>query len=207
MPNTLDLINNVCSLIGERPLASSTGSLGGIVRSALNNALYTVAQNTRSAEFEKFITFNATNSDYTVPIGTLPSSVVKVREVSFRTAAPNVQIYKLSEQDLDLLPYWRSYTIIGNNVYLSPMINRPVIIYLLTTNVPTLNADGDALPFSDALVGAVSHTAAAILCVSYIDDPNAAALHSRISNDLIVTARNNTGVGRGRKFNMGGVNV
>jgi hypothetical protein len=203
----LEIINNVCSLIGERPIASSTGSLGTIVRSAINTAIQTVADETRASSFEKLITFTATNNDYLVPIGVIPSSVSRIREVSIRTDAPNQLVVRLESQSLSLLPYYYSYTVIGDNLYLSPSIARPVVVYALSTDVPTLPSDDTVLPFSNSLLPAISHSAAAILCISYLDDANAASLQQRLASDLITRARNNKGVGRARTFNMGGAVV
>jgi hypothetical protein len=203
MAFTLDLINNTLALVGERPITTSTGSLGGIVRQALTTALYKVVQETRAQTFEQFLTFTATNDDYLVPIGSIPPTVAQFNKLQYRVVGDN-RILTLKHQPLELLPYDRSYTIVGANVYLSPMFNRPITLFASVLNVPSLPADAVDSPVPDYLAGCVIHTAASILCLSYLDDPNASSLHRNIAAELIGIARLQFGSTRGREFNMGG---
>lgn len=206
MASTLELINQTLALIGERPLSTSTGSLGGICRSALTTALYQVVQSTRASVFEQFLTFTATNADYLVPIGVIPPTVAQIYKVQYRTTGYN-DIYTLEKQRIEQLPYSYAYALVGANVYLSPLFARPITLFATVLNVPVLPADDVLSPIPDFLVGAIVHTAASILSLSYLDDGNAAALHRNQAQELTGLARLQFGVTRGREFNMGGINV
>lgn len=203
---TLDLCNQTLALIGERPLTTTTGSLGGIVRQALTTALFKVVQETRAATFEQFLTFTATNADYLVPVGTIPPTVAQFNKLQYRITGDN-RIYTIKSQPLEFLSYEPSYTIVGANLYLSPTFNRPITLFASVLNVPEIPADGVVSPLPDYLVGAVTHTAAAILCQSYLDDGNAAALHKNMAGELVGIIRLQYGATRGKSFNMGGWNV
>lgn len=206
MAATLDLVNQTLALIGERALSTSTGSLGGMVRSALTTAIYKVVQETRASVFEQFLTFTATNADYLVPIGQIPSSVAQIYKVQYRTTGFN-DIFTLEQQKLEQLPYNYSYALVGSSVYLSPLFARPITLFASVLNVPSLPADDVASPIPDFLVGAIVHSAASILSLSYLDDGNAAALHRNQAQELTGIARLQYGVTRAREFNMGGLNV
>ena len=200
---TLELCNQTLALVGERPLTTTTGSLGGIVRQALTTALFKVVQETRAQTFEQFLTFTATNDDYLVPIGNIPLTVAQFNKLQYRVVGDN-KILTVKHQPLEILPYDLSYSIVGANVYLSPMFKRPVTLFASVLNVPSLPADAVDSPIPDYLAGCIMHTAASILCMSYLDDGNAAALHRNVAAELIGTARLQFGATRGREFNMGG---
>lgn len=203
---TLDLCNNVLALIGERPLTTTVGSLGGIVRQALTTAVYKVVEETRAQTFEQFLTFTATNDDYLVPIGSLPATVVQFNKLQFRVTGSN-RICTLKHQPLELLACELSFTIVGINLYLTPMLKRPITLFASVLNVPDLPADGVVSPLPDYIVGAVSHTAASILSMSYLDDANAAALHRNTAAELVGIIRLQYGATRGKSFNIGGTVV
>jgi hypothetical protein len=206
MAFTLDLINQTLALIGERALATSTGSLGGMVRNALTTALYTVVQQTRASVFEQLLSFTATNTDFLVPIGSIPPNAVQFRKLTFRQTAAGALVV-IKEQPLEQLPYTPSYSVVGDKIYLSPQFARPITLFAQALVVPSLPSDDTVSPIPDYLAGAVAHTAAAILCISYLDDGNAASLHRNTAQELIAIARLNSGIGKAREFNIGGVSV
>jgi hypothetical protein len=204
--NTLELVNNTLSLIGERPIASSTGSLGGITRSALTTAFYSVIQQTRASAFEQILTYTATNPDYLVPIGALPDTVVQLNKMYYTD--DNSRVFELKSQRLELLQFFpTSYTLIGNNIYLTNSFNRPVDIFASVLNVPDLTADGVDSGLPKYLIAPVSHLAASILAVSYLDDANVASVHRNMAEELIILVRGQLGRTRARSFNIGSINV
>lgn len=204
--NTLELVNNTLSLIGERPIASSTGSLGGSTRSALTTAFYSVIQQTRASAFEQILTYTATNPDYLVPIGALPDTVVQLNKMYYTD--DNSRVFELKSQRLELLQFFpTSYTLIGNNIYLTNSFNRPVDIFASVLNVPDLTADGVDSGLPKYLIAPVSHLAASILAVSYLDDANVASIHRNMAEELIVLVRGQLGRTRARSFNIGSINV
>lgn len=206
MASTLELINRTLSLIGERPITTSTGSLGALTRNALTTAIYGVVQSTRASSFEQWLTFTATNDDFLVPAGVLPPTVAQVNKVSYRVTGSN-RILVIKEQPLELLPHMLSYSVVGSNLFVSPMFARPVTLFASVLNVPELPADDVNSPIPEFIAGAVAHTAASILCLSYLDDPNAASLQRSIANELTVQTRLQYGQTRGKNFNIGGENV
>lgn len=205
MPSTLDLYNQTLALIGERPLTTSVGSLGGMVKNAITTALYKVIGETRASTFEQFLTFTGTNDDYLVPIGVVPPTVVQFNKVQYRATGQNTLV-TVKHQPLDLLSFTFGYSIVGANLYLSPMYKRPITLFASALVVPSLPADDQPSPVPDYLVGAIVHTAAAILCISYLDDGNAAALQRNLAQELIGLNRLQFGATRGKSFNIGGWN-
>ena len=199
---TIDLINDTLALIGESALVTSTGSLGKLTRSVLQNAIYKVVQECRPSFFEQLLTFTATNVDPNVPIGQLPDNVSEVYNVFFINGYAPTKIqstsYNYLSRGLAL-----SYCVIGRSVYLGSGFARPAIVNMHVLNVPTLPpADDVNCGIPDACLAAVKHTAAAILCSSYLDDANAASVQRNIAQEMGNVLRSSYGINRGRTYSL-----
>jgi len=199
------MFNYVLSLIGEQPLLSSAGNLGQLVRNSLYTSTLAVVQSSRASFFEQFVTGTATNDDYLVPAMVVPTDVIQVLDVLY--ADPYVNLVPLSRQEL--VNFNRSYPdytydIVGSNLYISPRIPRPANIRLRALVVPSIpTADDTLVSIPKPALPAVAHGAASILCLSYVDDGNAAAQHERLADELTMALRQQYGITRGRTFNIG----
>lgn len=201
---TLNLINSVLHHIGEQSLATSAGTLGSLARTAIQSALTKVVQETRASFFEQVYTITATNDDYTVPAGQLSTQIAQVYDVVWNHDS---NIIRMMEQPFERLDVLFGYSIIGNNLYVTRLLNRPIDLQIRALVIPFLpEADDVDSGIPVALQPAVIHQAASILLVTYMDDANAAAIQQRMADTLIATARGQLGITRGRQFNMAGNN-
>jgi hypothetical protein len=204
---TIELINSVLSHIGEQKLTTSTGSIGQLVRSIITTAIYKVVQETRYQSFDVMLTFTGTDENYLVPVGELPANVVQVYSVYYIANTNAIYgdiLVRLNEYRLHHLNTVLGYALVGSNIHVSSHLAKPVDIRVRALVAPTLPVSDEAeTSIPDALIPAIVHTAASILCVSYLDDPNAAAVQNRIASELIANARNHFGAGRGRMLNLG----
>jgi hypothetical protein len=204
---TIELINSLLSHIGEQKLTTSTGSIGQLVRSILTTAIYKVVQETRYQSFDVMLTFTGTDENYLVPVGELPANVVQVYSVYYVASTNTIYgdtLARLNEYRLHHLNTVLGYALVGSSLHVSTRLAKPVDIRVHALVAPTLPVSDEAdsgLP--DAIIPAIVHTAAAILCVTYLDDPNAAAIQTRIAGELTNNIRNQYGAGRGRMLNLG----
>jgi hypothetical protein len=204
---TIELINSVLSHIGEQKLTTSTGSIGQLVRSIITTAIYKVVQETRCQTFDVMLTYTATSENYQVPIGQLPLNVIQVYSVYYVANTNTIYgdtLARLNEYRLHHLNTVLGYALVGSNIHVSSHLAKPVDIRVHALVAPTLPVSDEAdsgLP--DAIIPAIVHTAAAILCVTYLDDPNAAAIQTRIAGELTNNIRNHYGAGRGRMLSLG----
>jgi len=203
MMPTLDFFNYVLSLVGEQPLATTAGNLGMLTRNAIYTSLLTVVQSKRANFFEKLLSGEVTNVDYLVPAFSLPDEVTQVLNVWLvdQVTGEMVQLVQqpLSTQTVPTL----SYDIIGNKLYINKGITRPAQLSIRALVIPTLpTSDTDDVGIPAPLRPAIAHGAASILCVSYIDDGNAAAQHKRLADEAMLMLRQQFGIARGRHFNL-----
>lgn len=203
----LDFVNGILSLMGEQPLATSSGTLGQMVKNVAQTAINTVAQTVRPQAFEHIVNMTTTNSDYSVAVGLLPDNVIQIYNVHFvrGTNSP----LRLQAIAYEALPTNYGYSIVGNSVYVSPIIARDMSLplsvsfhVLLAPNLPT--ADDVDIGIPTLLIPAIQHTAASILLLSYVDDANAASQHQRLAESMTTMLRLQIGVSRGRSYNIGG---
>lgn len=209
MPKTtLQLINSTLALIGEQALLSSTGTLGDLVRDAVNTALVNVAQETRANTFETTIQGTASNNDYLVPVLTLPANVLQVFTVSLRVSTGTSfgdNLIQLDYLPLESLTVEPAYSISGANLYLSPTIARPASLFiraLQAFTLPTNDNTDSGLP--DVVIPSVQHIAASILALSYLDDSNQAAVQQKIATSLLDKLKAQYGNFRAKSFNVSG---
>jgi len=205
--NKLQLINNVLSLIGEQPLLSSSGRLGLLTVNAINTAIITVAQESRHQSFEVTTPVTVTAPDYLTEAYRLPDNVLQVLAVNVRQSTGSALGDSLTALDyvaLEELPRRPSYSISSSSIFVSPTLARPLTLSLrlLThSSLPASDSAPSGLPANVESV--VSHAAAAILNVSYLDDANQSAIQRNLAGQLSDKLRTQTGVGRGRTFSMG----
>lgn len=201
---TLEFYNYVLSLIGEQPLLSSEGDLGSLLANSVYSSTLAVVQSSRATFFERLYTATATNSDYLVPAFTLPNELVQLYEMWLVDSQSNLLL--MHRQPFDRLNYgnhYFSFDTIGNDVYFSNNIVRPATVKLRALFAPnTKIADDLAFPVPQPAQPAIAHGAASIMCLSYVDDGNAAASHKKISDELTAMLRQQYGVNRGKTFNM-----
>lgn len=206
---TIELINQVLALVGEQPLASSAGTLGQLTRSVIDTALQAVTQSVRPQTFERIYALTTTNNDYTVPVGAVPSNIIQIYNCFWRQGLVSpYKFVRLDTQPYEVLDQRIGYTIIGNSLFVSPLINRsdeyPLTIHLHTLTAPVLpTADDEDAGIPQPLLSAVKHQAAAIMLLSYVDDPNAASMHENIANQFKEMLRLQYGISRNREFNIG----
>lgn len=200
---TIDLINDTLALIGESPLTTSTGSLGKLTRSVLQTAIFRVIQETRPSFFELMMTATASNEDPFVPAIVLPDNVSEVYSVYFIS---NSLVTKLQSNSFAFITRGLSlgYCVVGRDVYIGSGFARPADFRLHVLNVPSLPpADDVDSGIPDAAVGAIKHTAASILCSSYLDDANASAVQRNIAQELMNVLRFSYGIAsRGRTYSL-----
>lgn len=201
--STLDFVNYVLSLIGEQPLLSTAGNLGQLVRNSIYSSTLSIVQATRASFFEQFITGTTTNLDPLVPALVLPEETVQVLEVAIVDASGDfITIHRLELSQMSYYPAY-TYDIIGSNLYLSKSVDRPAQVKVRALVLPTLpTADDAPVSIPKPLQPAIAHSAASILCLSYIDDGNAAAQHKRIADEMTLMLRQQFGITKGRTFNM-----
>lgn len=200
---TLEFVNYVLSLIGEQPLATSAGNLGTLARNAIYTSLLTTVQFTRANFFEKLLSGQVTNEDYLVPAFKLPDETTQVLNVWLVDPITDTMV-PLKQQELSLqsIPSF-TYDIIGNQLFLNKGITRPAQLTIKALVIPTLPAsDTDDIGFPSPIRSAVAHGAASILCLSYVDDGNAAAQHKRLAEEAMLMLRQQFGITRGRQFNF-----
>jgi len=210
MPKTqLQLTNAVLALIGEQSLLSSTsGSLAAIATDAINTAITNVAQETRANIFETTLQTNVTDTNYLDAAYVLPASVLQVYTVSLRQSIGSSygdNLIQLEFQPLESLPSVPSYCVVGSNLFVSPTIARPCSLYIRAlqgTQLPGVDGTDSGLP--DLVIPAVQHTAASILALSYLDDPDQAAIQQKIAQALLDKLKSQTGVARAKAFNITG---
>lgn len=203
--SVLEFINYVLSLIGEQSMLSSAGNLGQLTRNCIYSSTLAVVQSTRATFFEQLITGTATNVDYKVPALVLPTEVAQVQDVSIDDGFGNLS--PLHRQEFALLNSsfpLGTYEIIGSNVYLNANIPRPIDVLVRALVIPTLPvSDSATFSLPKPVQPAVAHLAASILCLSYVDDANAAAQHKRMADEMILMLRQQFGISKGRTFNVG----
>lgn len=193
---TIDFLNSILALIGERSLTSSSGSLGTLVRSMTEAALLKVVQETRANFFQQRITMTATFADYTIAAGNIPTDVIQIYDCFLfdPTAYPTMQ--RMSKHPFSALTFNLGYAIEGDKVYISPAFVRPTTLVMNALVLPIIPADGALLGLPTAVVPAIRHTAAAMMLVSYLDDSNAASIQQNIADSMIVNLRSHFGKGR-----------
>jgi len=201
---TLEFYNYVLSLIGEQPMLSSDGDLGSLLANSVYSSTLAIVQSSRATFFERMFTATATNNDYLVPAFSLPNELVQL--YSMWLVTPQSDLIEMHRQPLQSLTYgnhYFSYDIIGNDVYFSRNVVRPTDVKLRGLFVPnTKIADDVVSPIPQPAIPAVAHGAASIMCLSYVDDANAAASHKKISDELTLLLRQQYGASRGRNFNL-----
>lgn len=201
--NTLEFVNYVLSLIGEQPLLSTAGNLGQLVRNAIYSSTLSIVQTTRASFFEQFITGTATNVDYLVPALVLPEETIQVLEVAIVDISGDViTLQQLPHSQMLYYPAY-TYDIVGNKLYLSKTVDRPINIRVRALVLPTVpTADDAPVGIPKPIQPAIAHGAASILCLTYVDDSNAAAQHKNIADEMSLMLRQQFGITRGRVFNM-----
>ena len=193
---TIDFLNSILALIGERSLTSSSGSLGSLVRAMTEAALLKVVQETRANVFQQRISMTATFDDYTIAVGSIPTDVIQIYDcfLSDTNAYPKMQ--RMPKQSFANLTWRLGYAIEGNQLFISPHFVRPLTLVLSALVLPFLAADGAELTIPTAFIPAIRHTAAALMLVSYVDDSNAASIQQNIADTMITNLRNQYGKGR-----------
>lgn len=209
MPKTrLQIVNSVLSLVGESQLLSTTGTLGTLVVNSLNTAIVNVVLETRSQVFESLLTGTVTDEDYLVSALSIPASVVQVFSVHLRIptgASTGDTLFQIENQPIENLPNTPSYSVVGSNLFVSPMLKRPFDLRVHVLTIPTLpTPDAADSGLTDVVIPAVEHTAASILALSYLDDANQASIQQNIADRLVNKLKLNYGTVRGRTYNMGG---
>jgi hypothetical protein len=204
----LELVNQVLSLIGEQPEVSTNSNVGRLVATVLQTAINHVAGLTRHSIFESLVDINVTNPDWLVPIYTLPDtnyqiySVFAVIDTGLTTGDNLIKLPSSSFQNCIRQP---SYSVVGNNVYLSLTVSRPCDIKLhLLSSYVLPGSDGTTVALPDNVLDVVKHYAASILAASYLDDANQASIQQNISENLAAQIRSQLGATRGKTYNMGG---
>lgn len=202
----LQLINHTLSLIGENQLSTSANQLGTLAVNVLNTAFSSVAQDSRHSSFEIILTGNITEADYLNPAYSIPLDVLQVYKVFVKTTDVTNGYSVLDELEyleLDCLFDETGYSIIGNNLYLTRCITRPFTIQIQAVQNYELPAlDSDVVDLPDQVLQAVAHTAASILSLSYLDNPNAAATQSNLRNAIIDKLQKQSGSTRAKTFNI-----
>lgn len=209
MPKTrLQLINSVLQLVGENQLLDSTGNLGQLVADTINTAIVNIAGETRANVFEQVLAQNVTASDYLTSALTLPANTLQVYSVLLRIStglAAGDQLIPLEYLPLESIPLEPSYSVVGSEVFVSPMIARPFTLrvhVIAASSLPTSDSADSGLP--DVVIPVIQHAAASILALSYLDDPNQAAVHRNIAEQLTEKLRKQYGNNRAKTFNIGG---
>lgn len=201
---TLDFINYVLSLIGEQPLYTSAGNLGQLVRNSIYTSMLGVVQTSRASMFEQYLTATVVNLDSNVPAYTIPDDLVQLLNVSFVDATlTKGLLVSISRKEVISNNAGYYYEVVGNSLYLSQAIDRPVQLKLRALVVPTLpTADDAPIALPKPVLPAIAHGAASILCLSYVDDANASSMHKRMADEATNMLRQQFGITRGRAFNM-----
>lgn len=201
----LELINHTLSLIGENKLTTSDNQLGTLVTNILNTAISTVAQETRHNCFEKIEQPVVTVDDYLSPSYDIPDSVIQILGVNCRVSVKNfgdvldvLPYIELSDLDVEL-----GYSVVNGSIYISKNIARPLTLFIHTIQTKELpENDGDLVKLPNQVVYATAHTAASILCLSYLDNPNAASVQRNLAQTLIEKLTKQQGIGRSKSFNL-----
>lgn len=183
---------------------STAGNLGQLTRNSIYTSTLAVVQSSRASFFESIVTGTATNADYMVPALVLPTDVVQLLDVS--VADVNGRLQPLRCQELHELangyPVY-SYALVGSSLYLNLFLERPINIQVRALLVPTVPTADDALiGLPKPVQPAIAHGAASLLCLSYVDDANAAAQHKRTADELTLMLRQQFGITRGRSYSM-----
>jgi hypothetical protein len=206
----LDFVNGILSLMGEQPLASSSGTLGQMVKNVAQTAINTVAQTVRPQAFEQIVSMSSTNSAYDVPVGSIPDNTIQIYSVFWKQGSNSpFGFRRMDSKPLEVLDTNFGYSLVGNQLYVSNLIARdnasPLAVSLHCLVAPTLPTADDAdIGIPTLLIPAIQHTAASILLVSYVDDANAASQHQRLAESMTTMLRLQLGVSRGRSYNIGG---
>lgn len=208
MPETrLQLVNSTLALLGESALLNTSGTLGQLVVTALNSALVKVVQETRASVFEQVLTGNVTSEDYLVSSLTLPDNTIQVFSVFLRIStgvSTGDKLIPLEYSNLEELQEAPRYSVIGRELFVSPMIARPFTLRVHVLTLPQLpSSDGVDSGVPDIVLPAVRHAAASILYASYLDDANGSAIQRNLATELIEKLRNQYGNFRAKSFNMG----
>lgn len=209
MPKTrLQLVNSVLALVGENQLLSTTGNLGTLVVDTINTSIANIVQETRSQVFESTLAANVTSPDYLTSALTLPDNTAQVYSVLLRVStglASGDKLFSLDYLPLEDTPTEPSYSVVGKQLFVSPMVARPFTLRVHTLTIPVLPInDGDDSGLPDIVIPAVQHAAAAILALSYLDDANQASLHRNVAEQLIAKLKQQYGNNRARTYNVGG---
>lgn len=209
MPKTrLQLINSVLQLVGENQLLDSSGNLGQLVADTINTAIVNIAGETRANVFEQVLAQNVTSPDYLVSALTLPANTLQVYSVLLRIStglSSGDKLIPLEYLPLESIPIEPSYSVVGSELFVSPMIARPFTLrvhVIASTSLPSSDSADSGLP--DVVIPVVQHAAAAILALSYLDDSNQAAVHRNIAEQLSEKLRKQYGSNRAKTFNIGG---
>ena len=205
MYTRLSFVNHVLSLVGENQLTTTDNQLGRLVVNVINTAIASVAQETRHNAFETLLTATITETDYLLPGYTIPTNVLQILDVTVRVSVDGFGdvIDSLCFVPFHLLDSDTGYSIINGSLYISKCVARPLTCILHTINTQTLPAnDSTTLTLPDQVLYAVAHVAAGILCVSYLDNPNAAAIQNNLAETLQDKIKKQQGIGRGKTYSL-----
>jgi hypothetical protein len=194
----LSHINDTLRLIGEQPLLNSSGNLGELTKQALDEALLTVAQETRHSSFTSLVPYVATNANYLIPAFTLPSRCVQVLTLYYQVPSTTPQrLIKLVPGALETLATNYRYLIVGSEVYVGNVLVRPCTLTLKSIVAPALPAlDSDNLAVESDVGLVVEAVAAALLAYSYLDDGAQAGTLERRAQEAVVRLRARAGLTR-----------
>jgi hypothetical protein len=191
-------INNTLRLIGEQPLLSSSGNLGDLTKQALDEALLTVVQETRHSSFVSLTSFVASNANYLQPAFALPGRCVQLLTLYYQVPDTSPQrLVKLVPGALETLATNHRFLVVGSQVYVGNVLERPCSLTLkalVAPALPTLDTDNLAVESEVALV--VEAVAAALLAYSYLDDGAQANTLERRAQEAVVRLRTRAGLTR-----------
>lgn len=198
MATLLTHVNNTLRLIGEQPLLNTTGNLGDLTKQALEEALYSVIQETRHSSFQQMLSFNVTQVDHLLPAFVLPTRVAQVQGVYLQYGtAPNLRLLKLTPGSLETLSTnWR-WCVVGSDVFVGASVNRPATLRLKALVVPPLpSVDSGVLTIVDEAATVMEAVAAAVLASSYLDDLAVVSSLQNRAEQLVTRLRSRAGAFR-----------